>query len=96
MLGNSTMRTNGVFKCIDELAVCFHTIDLCYIGLGAKEELRACRTIVDGRGVGVDCVGGDGFIATVTFNAAFGKRYCRLRCVAEDKRPSWVVALNVH
>ena len=62
---HSTMRTNGVFKCIDELAVCFHTIDLCYIGLGAKEELRACRTIVNGRGVSVDCVGGDGFIAMV-------------------------------
>ena len=34
---HSTMRTNSVFKCIDELAVSFHTIDLRYIGLGAKE-----------------------------------------------------------
>ena len=62
---HSTIRTNSVFKCIDELAVSFHTIDLRYIGLGAKEELRACQTIVNGRGVGIDGVSGDGFIATV-------------------------------
>ena len=34
---HSTIGTNSVLKCIDELAVSFHTIDLRYIGLGAKE-----------------------------------------------------------
>ena len=56
---------DSVFKCIDELAVSFHTIDPRYIGLGAKEELGTCQTIINGRGVGIDCVGGNRFIVTV-------------------------------
>ena len=67
------MEAYSVLKCIDKLAVSFHTIDLRYIGLGAKEELCACRTIINGRGVSINCVCGDRFIATVNIQGWVGR-----------------------
>ena len=57
--------TSDVFlEGAEELAICFTTIDVTDMGLGADIELGARGTVVDGRRIRVDIVSGNRFIAT--------------------------------
>ena len=70
---HGTAFTNDLKKSVDELGIGLHTVDVNDHGFTTDENLYRMDTVgVDGRGVGVNSVGGDGLMVTV--DVAGGKR----------------------
>ena len=64
-LTHSSTFPDVVLQAINKLLVIFHAISIGNESFSAYENLRTLRTIVDGRGVGKNCVSSNRFRSTL-------------------------------
>ena len=54
--------SNIVLKCVDELLIGFHTLDICNKGFRANKNLCMHLPTIDSRSIGINGIGSDRFI----------------------------------
>ena len=62
--GGGTTTTDLIQESVDELLVRLHSVGINNKGLGAHKELGCRGSVVNSTGVGIDGVGGNGFVAS--------------------------------
>jgi len=50
---------------LEELGICFDTVDVADEGDGADEELGSLVSMLDAKCIGIDSVGRDGFVSAI-------------------------------
>jgi hypothetical protein len=70
------MMTNIILECIDELLVSLHAFNVSDKGLSADKDLGSCLPTANCGHIGIDGIGGDGFIAAMI-------------CTVSSERSSW-------